>query len=210
MRKLTAAGADIDVTALDIALPRLAADEPAFDVFLEALTERSAVEFDYWRTGTDAPAGATCSPGASPATPGAGTSLGFDTDRGAERVFRLSRVQGEAVKVGKPAAYEIPRRPRHRRLDPAPGSGAEPAAGGGARPQRQRAAAAADGRERRDRRRRTRHDHRLGPARRSRGAPSASRTRCSATAPASTSRSRAGLRQAVVARLTAWSPEPTR
>ncbi len=56
VRKLTAAGIDIDLSALDIAQPRLVADEPAFDVFLEALAERSAVEFDYWRSGTAAPA----------------------------------------------------------------------------------------------------------------------------------------------------------
>ena len=34
--------------------------------------------------------------------------VGFDTDREAERIFRLSRVQGRAVKGGQPGSYEIP------------------------------------------------------------------------------------------------------
>jgi proteasome accessory factor B len=34
--------------------------------------------------------------------------VGFDTDRGAERIFRLSRVQGKAAKKGQPGSYEIP------------------------------------------------------------------------------------------------------
>jgi proteasome accessory factor B len=34
--------------------------------------------------------------------------VGFDTDRQAERIFRLSRVQGKATKAGSPGSYEIP------------------------------------------------------------------------------------------------------
>ncbi len=34
--------------------------------------------------------------------------VGLDTDRGEERVFRLSRVQGEARKVGAPGSYDVP------------------------------------------------------------------------------------------------------
>ena len=51
VRKLTALGVEIDESALDIAEPRLSADEPSFDVFWEATQERSAVEFDYRRPG---------------------------------------------------------------------------------------------------------------------------------------------------------------
>lgn len=108
VRKLTAAGVEIDVTALDIAQPRLVADEPAFDVFLEALTERSAVEFDYWRSGNALPATRHLQPWGVTRNSGRWYVLGLDTDRDAERVFRLSRVQGEARKVGRPGAYEIP------------------------------------------------------------------------------------------------------
>ena len=34
--------------------------------------------------------------------------VGLDTDRGEERVFRLSRVQGEARKAGEPGSYDVP------------------------------------------------------------------------------------------------------
>ena len=124
VRKLTAAGIDIDLSALDIAQPRLVADEPAFDVFLEALTERSAVEFEYWRSGSAAPALRHVQPWGVTRYAGRWYVLGLDTDRGAERVFRLSRVQGEARRTGKPGAYEIPAgldiSATTRRLAPAP------------------------------------------------------------------------------------------
>jgi len=124
VRKLTAAGVAVDLTALDIAQPRLAADDPAFDVFLEALTERSALEFDYWRSGTAEPARRHLQPWGVTRYAGRWYVLGFDTDRAAERVFRLSRVQGEARRTGKPGAYEIPDgldiSATTRRLAPAP------------------------------------------------------------------------------------------
>ena len=41
VRKLTALGVDVDLTALDIVEPRLSADEPSFDVFWEATQERT-------------------------------------------------------------------------------------------------------------------------------------------------------------------------
>ncbi|WP_139983380.1 helix-turn-helix transcriptional regulator [Nocardioides litoris] len=108
VRKLTAAGADIDLGALDIAQPRLPADEPAFDVFFEAILERSAVEFDYRRSGSDSTTRRRLQPWGVTRYSGRWYVVGHDLDRDAERVFRLSRVQGEAVKVGPPGAYAIP------------------------------------------------------------------------------------------------------
>ena len=35
-------------------------------------------------------------------------AVGFDTDRGEERIFRLSRIQGEARRSGRPGSYDIP------------------------------------------------------------------------------------------------------
>ena len=50
--------------------------------------------------------------------------VGLDTDRGEERVFRLSRVVGDARRVGAPASYDIPDgvdlRETTRRLAPPP------------------------------------------------------------------------------------------
>ncbi|MDO9454603.1 YafY family protein [Nocardioides sp.] len=108
VRKLSAAGAEIDLSALDIAQPRLPADEPTFDVFFEAILDRSVVEFDYWRTGTDAPARRRLQPWGVTRYSGRWYVVGLDLDRDDERVFRLSRVQGEARKVGRPGAYSIP------------------------------------------------------------------------------------------------------
>ena len=50
--------------------------------------------------------------------------MGLDTDRGEERVFRLSRVVGDARRIGAPASYDIPDgtdlREATRRLAPPP------------------------------------------------------------------------------------------
>ncbi|MEO9323871.1 WYL domain-containing protein [Nocardioides sp. C4-1] len=107
VRKLSAAGAEIDLSALDIAQPRLPADEPAFDVFLEAVLERCVVEFDYQRTG-GTPQRRRLQPWGVTRYSGRWYVVGHDLDRDAERVFRLSRVQGDARRVGRPGAYTIP------------------------------------------------------------------------------------------------------
>ncbi|MCW2813790.1 MAG: transcriptional regulator [Nocardioides sp.] len=108
VRKLSAAGAEIDLSALDIAQPRLPADEPTFDVFFEAILERSVVEFDYLRTGSDSVARRRLQPWGVTRYSGRWYVVGHDLDRDEQRVFRLSRVQGEARKVGRPGAYSIP------------------------------------------------------------------------------------------------------
>lgn len=108
VRKLTALGVPTDVSALDIAQPRLSADEPSFDVFWEAVQERSAVEFSYRRAGSTTAADRHLEPWGVVRYSGRWYVVGLDTDRGEERVFRLSRVQGEARKVGRPGAFEVP------------------------------------------------------------------------------------------------------
>ena len=108
VRKLSAAGAEIDLSALDIAQPRLQADEPTFDVFFEAVLDRSVVEFDYQRSGGAEPARRRLQPWGVTRYSGRWYVVGFDLDRDDERLFRLSRVQGEARKVGRPGAYSIP------------------------------------------------------------------------------------------------------
>jgi proteasome accessory factor B len=108
VRKLTALGVPVDTGALDIVEPRLAADEPAFDVFWEAVQERRAVEFEY-RTATSTETTTRhLQPWGVTRYAGRWYVVGHDTDRGEERVFRLSRVQGEARPVGEPAAYDVP------------------------------------------------------------------------------------------------------
>ena len=108
VRKLTAAGVEVDASALDIAEPRLSADEPAFDVFWEATQDRVPVEFDYRRSGETRATTRHLQPWGVVRYSGRWYAVGFDTDRGEERVFRLSRVQGEARRAGSPGSYEIP------------------------------------------------------------------------------------------------------
>lgn len=108
VRKLTALGIPLDVAALDIVEPRLSADEPSFDSFLEATQERTPVEFDYLRSGQDSVSTRHLEPWGVARYSGRWYVVGLDTDRGEERVFRLSRVQGEARKVGDPGSYDVP------------------------------------------------------------------------------------------------------
>ncbi|HYF72327.1 MAG TPA: WYL domain-containing protein [Nocardioides sp.] len=127
VRKLTALGLPLDVSALDIAQPRLSADEPSFDVFWEATQERVPVEFQYRRSGATTATTRHLQPWGVVRYSGRWYVVGLDTDRGEERVFRLSRVQGEARKTGQPGSYEIPPgtdvRATTLRLAPEPTSG---------------------------------------------------------------------------------------
>ena len=107
VRKLAAAGHPVDVGALDLVEPRLSAEEPAFDVFWEAARDRQHVEFDYQRPGA-AVVTRRIQPWGVVRYSGRWYAVGHDLDRGEERVFRLSRVQGQARRVGPPQAYDVP------------------------------------------------------------------------------------------------------
>ena len=108
VRKLTALGVPTDVTALDIAQPRLSADEPSFDVFWEAVQDRTPVEFGYRRSGATTTTTRHLQPWGVVRYSGRWYVVGLDTDRDEVRVFRLSRVQGQARKVGRPGSFEVP------------------------------------------------------------------------------------------------------
>lgn len=127
VRKLTALGIEVDESALDIAEPRLSADEPSFDVFWEATQERSPVAFDYRRAGETRASTRHLQPWGVVRYSGRWYVVGHDTDRGEERVFRLSRVQGEARRTGAPGSYDVPAgtdvRETALRLAPAPSTG---------------------------------------------------------------------------------------
>ena len=108
VRKLTAAGLDVDVSALDIAQPRLTADEPSFDVFWDAVQTKTLVEFDYQRSSETSSSRRHLQTWGVTRFSGRWYAVGFDTDRQNERIFRLSRVRGNAKLKGKPGSYEIP------------------------------------------------------------------------------------------------------
>jgi proteasome accessory factor B len=106
--KLTAAGLDLDLGALEIAHPRLSADEPSFDVFWEATLSRRPVVFDYRRPGYDQPLTRHLEPWGVVRYSGRWYVVGQDTDRAEERVFRLSRVVGAAMMGGPPGSFSVP------------------------------------------------------------------------------------------------------
>lgn len=107
VRKLTAAGIPVDPEALELVQPRLGADEPAFDAFWEAARDHQAVEFEHGRPGQPVTA-RRLEPWGVVRHSGRWYVVGRDLDRADERVFRLSRVQGEPRPVGRPDAFEVP------------------------------------------------------------------------------------------------------
>ncbi|MCM0618984.1 helix-turn-helix transcriptional regulator [Nocardioides bruguierae] len=108
VRKLSALGVDLDTEALDLVSPRLSADEPGFDVFWEAVQDRCAVRFDYRRAGRTEVTRRKLQPWGVGRYAGRWYVVGLDTDRGEERIFRLSRVQGAPKRFGRPGAYAVP------------------------------------------------------------------------------------------------------
>ena len=107
VRELTALGVDVDLTALDIVEPRLTADEPSFDVFWEATQERTPVVFDYVRSGDTEVRTRHLQPWGVARYSGR-RQIPARYHREAERIFRLSRVQGRATKHGRSGSVEIP------------------------------------------------------------------------------------------------------
>ena len=191
----------LDLSALDIAEPRLSADEPAFDVFWEATQERTPVEFDYRRPGDAAP------PHPAPAAVGRRPLLRpLVRRRPRHRPRRgagLPALPGRGRRAhgsARPASYDVPAGHRPPRDRPPAGARRRRRARRSCWSARAPARAAPRRRERRGRRRRPRRPTALGPARAARsgtGWP----TSCSATAPTSYVEEPAELRDEVVARL---------
>ena len=106
--KLKAAGVSVDRTVLSAVAPQLTVEEPTFEAFWAATQQRTPVSFDYR---TAAAADATVrhlQPWGVVSFRGRWYVVGQDTDRGAPRLFRLSRVQGEVRIDGTPGSYEVP------------------------------------------------------------------------------------------------------
>ena len=107
LRKLEAAGGTIIEGPVGIET-RVSTAEPAFPVLLEAVRLRRAVTFGYRRPDESAPAVRTVQPWGVTSRRGHWYLVGHDVDRGAARVFRLSRVVGDVTPAGAAGAYEVP------------------------------------------------------------------------------------------------------
>jgi predicted DNA-binding transcriptional regulator YafY len=107
LQKLEAAGlrAHADETTL---VSRLSADEPAFATLLEAATSRRAVTFAYRRPDQSEPMDRRVEPWGVAEVSGRWYVVGHDRDRGATRVFRLSRITSSVRTLGPENAYEVP------------------------------------------------------------------------------------------------------
>jgi len=106
--KLKAAGVEVDSSRTIPLQPRLDAGEPAFEPCYAAARDRRELTFDYQRPDEDAPARRRVQPWGVVAWHGRWYMVGLDLDRGAERVFRLSRVVGTPKATGRAGAFEPP------------------------------------------------------------------------------------------------------
>ncbi len=108
LRKLRAGGLEPDGEAFIGIEPRLATTEPAFAPLLEAITRRRPVAFGYRRSGAGEVGDRHVQPWGLTNWHGRWYLTGNDTDRGAPRVFRLSRIVDPVRADGPPGGYRIP------------------------------------------------------------------------------------------------------
>ena len=107
IRKLKAAGIERDEDSLVGIEPRLRTTEPAFDAVRRAVTSQTTVTFDYRRSDGEA-ATRRVQPWGMASWHGRWYLTGLDEGRGAERVFRLSRIVGDVKAVPKAPSYAVP------------------------------------------------------------------------------------------------------
>ena len=103
LAKLRAAGVEPDTAQLSALAPSVQASEPAFEPLWNAVLDRTRVSFGY-RDGERR----TLEPWGLTASKGRWYVIGWDTDRVATRMFKLSRMADLPRKVSRPGAYAVP------------------------------------------------------------------------------------------------------
>jgi proteasome accessory factor B len=108
--KLRAAGVDAsgEETAQPGIEPRLLAGEAAFGPLWEAVRDRRPVTFAYRAAGRSEPQQRHLQPWGVANRHGRWYVAGYDTDRDAARVFRLSRIEGEVGFTGPAGSVIVP------------------------------------------------------------------------------------------------------
>lgn len=106
--KLRAAGIDAEETNHPGIEPRLQTQEAAFGPLWRAVRDRRPVTFSYQAAGRSAPQPRNLEPWGVMNRNGTWYVAGFDRDRGGERVFRLSRIDGPVTFTGPPGTVIVP------------------------------------------------------------------------------------------------------
>jgi proteasome accessory factor B len=88
--------------------PRLGTSEPAFDAVKNAVVGQQTIEFGYRTGGEGQVRVRRVQPWGLASWHGRWYLTGHDLDREAPRVFRLSRIDGEVRRVGRPGGYAVP------------------------------------------------------------------------------------------------------
>ncbi|MEI2764280.1 MAG: WYL domain-containing protein [Dermatophilaceae bacterium] len=136
LAKLTADGVALDDRSLVGIEPRLRTADPAFEPLRKAVLERRPVSFGYRKPDATTATVRHVQPWGLAMRRGRWYLTAHDLDRGAERVFRLGRIEGPVRPDGPAGSYEVPpeHEPRlsvdldaadrdtHRDADPGPGS----------------------------------------------------------------------------------------
>lgn len=99
--KLKAYAVDTDEAALTGLAPRVGTHEPAFRPLWQAARDARCARFDYRKPEDTAASTRTVEPWGLVCRRGRWYVVGHDRDRGAARVFRLSRVTGPVTLVGR-------------------------------------------------------------------------------------------------------------
>ncbi|MCZ4118271.1 helix-turn-helix transcriptional regulator [Streptomyces sp. H39-S7] len=105
LQKLRAAGVPFEDTQSALE-PRIPTPEPAFEPLMVATRERRAVSFDYRKANAVRPEARQVEPWALECWRGHWYLAGWDRDRSAVRVFRLSRISGKVRSRG--GAFNAP------------------------------------------------------------------------------------------------------
>ncbi len=106
--KLQAAGIDAEETTQPGIEPRLQTGGPAFGPLWQAVKDRRPVTFGYHTPGRATPQRRNLEPWGVVNRHGRWYVAGFDRDRESERVFRLSRIDGQVSFTGPPGSVEVP------------------------------------------------------------------------------------------------------
>jgi proteasome accessory factor B len=106
--KLKAAGVEPDDSSLLGVEPRVHTDEPAFDPLYAAVRDRRPVTFPHRTGGREEVRQRHLEPWGIVSWRGRWYVVGHDRDRGATRVFRLSRIAGAVVPTGAPGEVTVP------------------------------------------------------------------------------------------------------